>query len=327
MIRRVALVLSLTLFGLVGIGLGSVLAAEMQPPPAMLVFPDRQERWLPDGAPRLLETAAALRLAYAQLDLNAGARLSLSRHHVSPINGWQVAVELFEGQLNGRLEPKRSPYRFTLKAKGGSIELSDRSAFVAYSLPDGDLLFGVLEGSARVLPNRLEVLTLAEREGVRLAADGSPTRSDWAVMRATAYRMDGAPLALPLELTDSQGITFAFKTGQVIGVPVETYRLVAQALLPYKIEGLRLRADQPIPLGFTFGEMILRDALQGVTTTISSEVTLRLAESENAWRVSLDEPLIAAPGRWSLFVQYPNNPERRLETTILVGRRTELTVR
>lgn len=176
-------------------------------------------------------------------------------------------------------------------------------------MPDGDLLFGVLEGSARVLPNRLEVLTLAEREGVRLAADGSPTRSDWAVMRATAYRMDGAPLALPLELTDSQGITFAFKTGQVIGVPVETYRLVAQALLPYKIEGLRLRADQPIPLGFTFGEMILRDAPQGVTTTISSEVTLRLAESENAWRVSLDEPLIAAPGRWSLFVQYPNNPD------------------
>ncbi|MFQ3535027.1 MAG: hypothetical protein SNJ58_04035 [Aggregatilineales bacterium] len=327
MIRRVALVLILTLFGLAGIGLGSIVAAEMHPPSALLAYPDRQERLLPDGISVTLESAAELRVAHAQLNLSRGARFALSRHHVSPINGWQTTVELFEGQLNGRLQPKRATYRLTLKAQGGSVELTDESAFVAYSLPNGDLLFGVIEGRARLLSKHAEVQTLSERQGARLAADGQPTRMDWAVMRATAYRMDGAPLALPLELTDSQGITFTFKTGQLIGVPAETYRMVVQTLIPYAVEGLRLTAEQPTALAFTFGEIVFRDIGQGVTTTLSNEITLRLAGSESAWKVPLSEPLIAAPGRWSLFVQYANEPERRLEANILVGRRTELTIR
>ncbi|PJF36935.1 MAG: hypothetical protein CUN49_02910 [Candidatus Thermofonsia Clade 1 bacterium] len=327
MIRRVALVLLLTLCGLAGILLGGVIAAEAQPPAASLTYPDNQQvRILPDGAPHTAQSAARLRLAYADLEISNGARFALKRHHAWPINGWQIALELLEGQANGRAQPQ-GPYRLALLNSGGSIEILSDSTFVAYAIPNGDLLFGVIEGSARLLPNGAEAQILGAGQGVRLAADGRATRSEWAVLRATAYRLDGAPLALPLQLTDSQGLTFNFNTGQVIGVPAETYQLKVQALIPYIAEELRLTAEQPVALAFTFGEVVFRHLSQGVTTTISNEITLRLAGDESAWKIPLGEPLIAAPGRWAFFVQYANNPEQRLEATILTGRRTELTVR
>ncbi|MBO9308542.1 MAG: hypothetical protein J7551_02030 [Chloroflexi bacterium] len=327
MSHSVAPISLLTLFALAGVGLGSVIAAEMQPPAAVLAYADRQERVMPDGAERTLSTAAELRLVHAQLDLMSGARFALKRHHNSLLNGWQVAVALFEGQLNGLVQPKSAAYRFTLKAAGGSVEIGEASAFLAYGLPNGDLLFGITEGRARLLPSGADVQTLDERQGLRLSADGSLTRLDWAVVRAAAYRADGAPLALPLTLTSSQGITFTFQTGQVIGVPAGTYRVAAQALVPYVVDGLRLTADQPIGLAFTFGEVVFRSAAQGVTSAIANEIALRLAGSETAWRIPLGEPLIVAPGKWSFLVQYANNPEQRLEATVIAGKRTELTVR
>jgi hypothetical protein len=327
MIRPVATILLLTLFALAGVGLGSVIAAEMQPPAAVLAYADRQERMMPDGAEHTLSEAAALRLAHAQLDLKRGARFALERHHNSPINGWQATVTLFEGQLNGLVQPKSAAYRFTLQAAGGRIEIEETSAFLAYGLPNGDLLFGITEGRARLLPKSADVQMLDERQGVRLSADGSLTRLDWAVVRATAYRADGAPLALPLTLTSSQGITFTFQTGQVIGVPAETYRVAVQTLVPYVVDNLRLTADQPIALAFTFGEVVFRSAAQGVTSVITNEIAWRLAGNESAWRIPFGEPLIAAPGKWSFFVQHANNPEQRLEATVIAGRRTELTVR
>jgi len=327
MIRPVATILLLTLFALAGVGLGSVIAAEMQPPAAVLAYADRQERMMPDGAEHTLSEAAALRLAHAQLDLKRGARFALERHHNSPINGWQATVTLFEGQLNGLVQPKSAAYRFTLQAAGGRIEIEETSAFLAYGLPNGDLLFGITEGRARSLPNGADVQTLEARQGVRLSADGSLTRLDWAVVRATAYRADGAPMELPLELTSAQGIVFTFQTGQVIGVPADTYRVAVQTLVPYVVDNLRLTADQPIALAFTFGEVVFRSAVQGVTSVITNEIAWRLAGNESAWRIPFGEPLIAAPGKWSFFVQHANNPEQRLEATVIAGRRTELTVR
>jgi hypothetical protein len=327
MIRPVATILLLTLFALAGVGLGSVIAAEMQPPAAALVYADRQERVTPDRAEHTLSEAATLRLAHAQLDLKGGVRFALERHHNSPINGWQATLALFEGQLNGQVQPKNAAYRFTLLAAGGRIEIGEASTFVAYGLPSGDLLFGVIEGRARALPNSAQAQTLEARQGVRLGADGNLTRSGWAVVRATAYRADGAPLALPLELTSAQGMTFTFQTGQVIGVPAETYRVAVQALVPYVVDGLRLTADQPVTLAFTFGEVVFRSAVQGVTSVITNEITWRLAGDEIARRIPFGDPLIVAPGKWSFFVQYANNPEQRLEATVIAGRRTELTVR
>jgi hypothetical protein len=327
MIRPVATILLLTLFALAGVGLGSVIAAEMQPPAAVLAYADRQERVMPDGAERTLSEAAALRLAHAQLDLKRGARFALERHHNSPINGWQATVTLFEGQLNGLVQPKSAAYRFTLQAAGGRVEISEASAFLAYGLPNGDLLFGITEGRARLLPKSADVQMLDERQGVRLSADGSLTRLDWAVVRATAYRADGAPMELPLTLTSAQGIVFTFQTGQVIGVPADTYRVAVQTLVPYVVDNLRLTADQPIALAFTFGEVVFRSAVQGVTSVITNEIAWRLAGNESAWRIPFGEPLIAAPGKWSFFVQHANNPEQRLEATVIAGRRTELTVR
>lgn len=327
MIRSVATILLLTLFALAGVGLGSVIAAEMRPPPAVLVYADRQEQVPPDGAEHMLSAEAELQLAHAQLDLTSNARFALVRHHNSPINGWQATVALFEGQLNGRVQPRSAAYRLTLQARGGLVEIGEASTFLAYGLPSGDLLFGIVEGRARLLPNGAEAQTIEARQGARINADGSLTRLDWAVMRATAYRLDGAPLALPLELTDSRGVTFVFKTGQQIGVPAETYRVAVKALVPYVVDGLRLTADEPIVLAFTFGEVVFRSAAQGVTSVITNEITWRLAGDEIARRIPFGDPLIVAPGRWSFFVQYANNPEQQLEATVIAGRRTELTVR
>lgn len=327
MIRPVVSVLILVVVTLTGVGLGSLISAEHQPPAAMLFYPDRQERVPPDGTLLTLSAPATLRLAHADLKLSGSARFALKRHHASLINGWQVALELLEGQVKGRVQPKSVAYRLTLQGRGGGIEITGASEFVAYGLPNGDLLFGVLEGSARLLPNSAEIQLLAERQGVRLTADGRATRSDWAVMRAAAYRLDNAPLALPLHLTDSQGVTFTFSTGEVIGVPPETYRVTVQTLIPYNVEGLRLTADQPSALAFTFGEVVFRNARQGVTATLDNQIALRVAENENIWRVAFDDPLIAAPGRWSFIVQQGNSPEQRIEATVLAGRRTELAVR
>jgi hypothetical protein len=205
--------------------------------------------------------------------------------------------------------------------------MTSEGAFVAYVLPNGDLLFGVLEGSARLLPNNAEIQLLSERQGVRLAADGRVVPTEWAVLRAAAYRYDGELFTVPLHLTDSQGTTFTFTTGEVIGVPSDTYRLAVQTLIPYVVEGLRLTADQPSTLAFTFGEVIFRNARQGVTTTLDNQLGLRVVGSENTWRIAFDDPLIAAPGRWSFMVKQGNNPEQRIEATVLAGRRTELAVR
>ncbi|MCS6870477.1 MAG: hypothetical protein RML95_13670 [Anaerolineae bacterium] len=329
MIRRVILTVILALFALAGIGLGSLISAETQPPAAVLVYSDsdRQERVPPDGTSLTLGDAARLHLAHAQLDLSNGTRLALRRHHASPINGWQVAVALFEGQANGRLQPRGIAYRFSLLAVGGSVEMTGEGAFVAYGLPNGDLLFGVTEGSARVQPNNAEALMLQARQGVQLTADGRAAQTEWAVLRAAAYRLDGTPLALPLHLTDSQGITFRFTTGQVVSVPSETYRVVAQTAIPYIVEGLRLSAEQPVTLAFTFGEVVFRLSTQNVTASLSNQIVLRVAESENAWQIVLDEPVIAAPGTWTFFVRRGNTPEQRIEAVVLTGRQTEVSVR
>ncbi len=327
MIRRVALTLTLTLLALAGVGLGTLIAAETQPPAAMLLYPDRQESVLPDGTLYHLEQDADLRAAYAHLALETGTRFALKRHHSSPINGWQVMLALEEGQINGQVLPKLANYHLTLEVQGGRFEISSDASFVARALPDGSLHFGALSGSVRLVPRSGEPLILREKQGVYLAANGISRPTDWAVLRATAYRLDGAPLALPVLLVNPQGVGFAFETGQVIGVPADTYRLTIQTLIPYVVESLHLTAEQPLALTAAFGEVTFRPQSQGVTTSLSNEITLRLPGNEVGWKIQLGEPLIAAPGEWLFFVQYANNAEQRLETNISVLRRTELAVR
>lgn len=328
MIRRVALTLTLTLLALAGVGLGTLIAAETQPPAAVLVYPDQEESVLPDGALYSLDQDANLRAAHAHLALEAGTRFALKRHHSSPINGWQVTLALEEGQINGQVLPKLANYRLTLEAQGSKFEMSRDASFVARALPNDTLYFGVLSGSVRLVPRSGAPLTLREKQGVSLAADGTPQPADWAVLRATAYRLDGAPLALPVLLVNSQGVGFAFETGQVIGVPADTYRLTIQTLIPYIVESLSLTPEQPPALTVAFGEVIFRPPNLGtsVTESLSNEITLRLPDDEISWKIQLGESLIAAPGRWTFFVQYANNPEQRLETTIPSVRRIEITV-
>ncbi len=328
MIRRVALTLTLTLLALAGVGLGTIIAAETQPPAALLIYPDRQEAVLPDGAPYSLDQDADLRVAHAHLALEAGTRFVLKRHHASPINGWQVTLALEEGQINGQVLPKLANYRLTLEVQSSKFEIIRDASFVVRALPNGTLHFGVLSGDVRFVPRSGEPLMLREKQGVSLAANGAPKPVDWAVLRATAYRLDGAPLALPLLLVNSQGVDFAFETGQVIGVPADTYRLTIQTLIPYIVEPLQLTAEQPLALTAAFGEVTFLPPSLGtsVTTAISSEITLRLPGNEVGWKIQLGEPLIAAPGEWLFFVQYANNPEQRVQTTIPAIRRIEIIV-